>query len=699
MAIPNIFDVIRGVQVWAVAHRGGMVRGLLLLGVWGLALFGYASLGEQALQQRLPPVRDAMTAHAQEIATFLDNRVAVLAPLASDPRIPAALASEEGTESLDIRRALYEFGYLNRITNLYVWDETSGNRAQLASSAMLEAPVIRWLQGLAEAKQSVVMVTTDKGPALYAAMHVTQTDGVHAYVITPLGVTALMSDMPPPPALPGLAGGTSTLLTNVGGSMWELTRNPRTKPAPAEWIKPSRAGSLDVVETARGLMVTAPVPSYAGWAVALPLPPAMALGTSRYAQMGVLGLAALLSLVLLWKPTLPLRRKVIKAVISPVLGAIQPLTAPMLASVAAVVNGKAQPAQPKFVNLNEKTFESSAPVRRGRAVNLGGPSKPRSKTATASYVPALKGSIATVASEDVGAVPDVPKDSLAAMVDECFNESRTQLLYQPMYNARTGQPVMHEVLLRLIDREGQPMTPAVFIPICQQYGWMERLDAHVVKRVMEINFAGGAMPSTPLALNLSGDTMDSISYLETMMNMDDVAIMKNLVFEVRSQELMQDPKAFGFLRECRDMGVKLSVDYFGGGTAMVETSKKLGFDYIKMDCTRFASDTMAKKELIMLCRAAIKLNLPVILEKMETVEMEVYARRIGVNVLQGYLLGKPKPEMVTGPLPGWSAMAKDDEDVVVVNEVALATPVAEPKAASLSLDALPPADPNLPLVK
>lgn len=694
MVIPNIFDVLRRAQTWAVAHRGSMVRGLLLLGLWGLALFGYASLGEQALQQRLPPVRDAMTAHAQDIAAFLDARIAVLAPLAGDPRLPEALLSPEGTESLDVRRALYEFGYLNRITNLYVWDEASGNVAQLASSAMLEAPVMRWLQGLAEAPQGVVMVVGEKGPVLYAAMHLTPAEKAHAYVITPLGVAALMADMPLPPALPGLAGGTSTLLANVGGAMWELTRNSRTKPSPADWIKPSRAGSLDVVDTSRGLMVTAPIPAYEGWAVALPLPPAMALGTSRYAQMGVLALAMLVSLMLLWKPTLPLRRKVVATLVTPVVLAIQPLAAPMLESVAAVVTGKAKPAQPRFVNLSEIKPEPLAPVRRGRAVNLGGPTKPRPKAPTPSYVPALKGSIVPVGAAEEGGVLDIPKDSLAGIVDECFNENRTQLLYQPIYNARTGQPAMHEVLLRLIDREGQPMTPAVFIPICQQYGWMERLDAHVVKRVMEINFAGGVMPSSPLALNLSGDTMESISYLENMMNMDNINIMRHLVFEVRSQELMQDPKALVFLRECREMGVKLSVDYFGGGTGMVETSKKLGFDYIKMDCTRFSSDTMAKKELITLCRAAIKVSLPVVLEKMETVEMEVYARRIGVNMLQGYLLGKPKPEMVTGPLPGWSAMSKNDEVVVPVSDEE-----SEPTVEDSAPDASPPADPDLPSAK
>ncbi|MFZ2586994.1 MAG: EAL domain-containing protein [Alphaproteobacteria bacterium] len=663
MALDSVLAPLTNLQTWVAAHRMAAVRMLVLMGLWGLALFGYASLGEQALQQRLPPVQAAMEAHAQAVATYLNSRMDMLAPLAADPRIPQGLASDEGLQSLDVRRALYEFGYINRVTQLYVWDETTQAVVKLAGSTELPAALTQHLPRLQDAERALISLDKDNQPALYAAVHITPKDAAHAYVVMPLGLSPLMGDVP---MLEGLAGQhePTRLLAVDEGGVWQFKRGVRAKPNRVGWATPKRLTGLDVVSTPEGLMVTAPLPALEGWAVALPLPPAMALGTSRYAQWGVLAAALLASLVLLWKPSLPLRRT-LATKLQPMVRVINPLIAPILGSVAAVVSGKAQPAQPTKVDLREVMDEASAPARRARSMNLGGPAKPRIKpSGPTSYVPALK---ASLKAEGI-AVPDAPveappQDSMAALVDECFKQERSQLLYQPVYSARTGQPVMHEVLLRLVDREGQSMTPAVFIPICQQYGWMERLDAHVAKRVFELNFAGDAVPSTPLALNLAGASMENIGYMEGLMLQATPTMMAKLVFEVRSHELMEDPKALVFLKNCREMGARLSVDYFGGGAGMVEVSKKMGFDYIKMDCTRFGSDVMAKKELIMLCRAAQKVDLPVILEKMETVEMEVYARRIGVHYLQGYLLGKPKPDLVTGPLPGWSAMAKADDAV------------------------------------
>lgn len=636
------------------ARHASFLRGLLLLAVWGLATFGWSTLGERALMERLPPVQAAVDSYAGALSEGFATRAALLEPLTSDARVPASLATAEGMDHLDMRRALYEFGYLNRLTQLYLWDDASGAIGQLAGSRPLPFDVIDWLKGIDGASPAVFFSGMGSAPASYLARRVPNHPTV-AYAVMPAGWQRLIADLPSPPTLPQYPESAGAFLINADGQVWLAPLNTRKSPTPFKLSEGGLAKRQVIKLQDSHVLVSSPVAGYPNVAAVMILPPSITMGSSRLAQWGAIIAALLATIVILWKPSLPLRRKVVAGV-KPVINVIKPLAAPLLNSVSAVVRGEKAPGPEALIKPGEFTDEALQP-KRMRAMNVGSAAPRPRKASAPSFTPAVR------AKDDKPdePIPPPPTDELARMIDESLDQGNSQLLYQPIYRSTTGHPAMHEVLVRLLDKDGQPLTPAVFIPVCQKHGWMERVDAHVVQRVLDLNFAGGSTPGTPLALNLSGDTFDSIKYIETLMNLAAPQIMQNLIFEVRSQELMQDKSAVGFLRECREMGVRLSVDYFGGGAAMIEASKQIGFDFVKMDCTRFGADTMAKKELIVLCRAAQRVDIPVVLEKMETVAMEVFARRIGVHYLQGYLLGKPKPELVTGQLPGWRTMAKGEE--------------------------------------
>jgi EAL domain-containing protein (putative c-di-GMP-specific phosphodiesterase class I) len=668
-------------------YPSGLLRGLMLLGVWGLATFGWSTLGERALMERLPPIQAATDSYGAALSEGLKTRTDLLEPLANDPRVPVALASPEGMDNLEMRRALYEFGYLNRLTQLYVWDDATGAIGQLAGSRPLPPQVVNWLKTLDGGSPAVFfMGLGEASPASYLARRV----GGHptvAYALMPAGWQRLLADLPAPPTVPNYPETAGALLVMADGQVWLAPLNARKLPTPFK-LSEGALAKRQVVKLQGGqILVSSPVPGYPSLAAALLLPSSVALGSSRFAQWAAVLAALLATIVILWKPTRPIRRKVVEG-LKPVANVIKPLAAPLIGSVSAVVRGQRAAGPEENMKPGEFTEEALGQPKRMRAMNVGSAAARPRKASAPSFTPAVRAK----EEKPEEPVPPPPTDELAKMIDESLTHGNSQLLYQPIYRSSTGAPAMHEVLVRLLDKDGQPLTPAVFIPVCQKHGWMERVDAHVVQRVLDLNFAGGSVPSTPLALNLSGDTFDSIRYIETLMNMAAPHIMQNLVFEVRSQELMQDKGAVSFLRECREMGVKLSVDYFGGGAAMVEASKQLGFDYVKMDCTRFGADTMAKKELIVLCRAAQRVDLPVVLEKMETVAMEVFARKIGVTYLQGYLLGKPKPELVTGQLPGWRAMAKGEGEALAEGEAPPA-PSLEEAAGTATAEAATPESP------
>ena len=104
------------------------------------------------------------------------------------------------------------------------------------------------------------------------------------------------------------------------------------------------------------------------------------------------------------------------------------------------------------------------------------------------------------------------------------------------------------------------------------------------------------------------------------------------------------------LEKLRDMGFKISIDDFGTGFSSLSYLKDMPANTLKID--KSFLDTLIEDpstQVItenMICLSK-KLNLVSIAEGVETEQQFAYIRRMGVDVIQGYLFSKPipKPEM------------------------------------------------------
>jgi EAL domain-containing protein (putative c-di-GMP-specific phosphodiesterase class I) len=239
--------------------------------------------------------------------------------------------------------------------------------------------------------------------------------------------------------------------------------------------------------------------------------------------------------------------------------------------------------------------------------------------------------------------------TMKEVIRSCLREGRINLLYQPIFDTTTNLPAKHEVYARLVLPDGEVLAPGQFLPIAEKFGLTLALDGVVLRRVMATHFGNGMVPSTQFALNVGGTSLDGITYLQELMSYGK-NVLQHLVFEVRSQEIVRDARALKLLKDIQKHGGYLAVDYFGGGDAMLHASRAMGFDYVKLDASRFVINEDGKKELLKLCLTAKEIGLPVVLEKVEGSEIETFARKAGVTYLQGYGLAKPSAEISTAPL-------------------------------------------------
>ncbi|MFT7144312.1 MAG: EAL domain-containing protein (putative c-di-GMP-specific phosphodiesterase class I) [Alphaproteobacteria bacterium] len=245
-----------------------------------------------------------------------------------------------------------------------------------------------------------------------------------------------------------------------------------------------------------------------------------------------------------------------------------------------------------------------------------------------------------------------PSDSVIAYnIRTGMKNKRIKLLYQPIFNAQTNAIDMHEVYLRIIDDEGKIMQPSLWLPVAKSEDLFSLIDETVVTVAVEKFFLKAKPLKTPLAFNISGNTFSSLEFLQRLMtsSSSDYPIAENTIFELHSKEIIEDSRAMSFIKECREMGFRFSVDYFGGGPQTLKAAKTLKFDYVKIDILQFDIESeKGQKDFVKLIKTAESINLEIVVEKIEDERTLRFCKKVGVHHVQGYHLAEPTSELYKG---------------------------------------------------
>lgn len=203
----------------------------------------------------------------------------------------------------------------------------------------------------------------------------------------------------------------------------------------------------------------------------------------------------------------------------------------------------------------------------------------------------------------------------------------------------------HEILSRL-QCDGELITPDKFIPIITQFNLSYRFDMQVVETLLSKmkhypghRFSINLMPFTLMQKGAA----DEIIRLLKRFRVTPEAI----TIEVTEEQAFSDSEnSLHNIRQLSAYGCLIAIDDFGTGYANYERLKRLEADIIKIDGC-FVRDIVSEKmdQLIVksICDMAKVKNLTLVAEYVETQAQKETLFELGVDYLQGYLLGKPAP--------------------------------------------------------
>jgi len=236
----------------------------------------------------------------------------------------------------------------------------------------------------------------------------------------------------------------------------------------------------------------------------------------------------------------------------------------------------------------------------------------------------------------------------AALRDNLF-----RLYWQPIVPAygQSGTGPSMEVLVRLANEQGQELPAIDVVRAAERYRLMGLVDRWVLQTTFTALGRGAIMLTAgrSLAINISGQTLADTQFLEFVVDSFDRSGVdpSQICFEISEAAVVANLEAARrFVGVLHGMGCQFALDDFGSNLGSFSSLKNLPMDYLKIDGSfmhNLARDSVNQAMVTATIKLARSLNFKVIAEQVEDAAGLDAARSIGVDYVQGYAVGRPKP--------------------------------------------------------
>jgi EAL domain-containing protein (putative c-di-GMP-specific phosphodiesterase class I)/CheY-like chemotaxis protein len=231
------------------------------------------------------------------------------------------------------------------------------------------------------------------------------------------------------------------------------------------------------------------------------------------------------------------------------------------------------------------------------------------------------------------------------LIRQALVQHRFVAYYQPIVDNRTGEIYKYEALLRMLDENGQPVSPGQFLLVAKNSKYYGDITRIVFERVIR-DFKNR---SDGVSVNLSVLDIESRQtrhhILSTLRYHPDVA--RRLTLEIVEQEgLKHYDQVKSFIQEVKALGATIALDDFGSGYSNFVRIIDLEVDYVKIDgsiITRICSDE-GMLNLVQGIKSFVSANnIKLVAEFVESEDIMRQLSDVGVEYSQGFYFGRPEP--------------------------------------------------------
>lgn len=236
---------------------------------------------------------------------------------------------------------------------------------------------------------------------------------------------------------------------------------------------------------------------------------------------------------------------------------------------------------------------------------------------------------------------------LALEVQEALEGGRLLIYAQPIIDLATGETILDELLLRMRSRQETIVGPSAFLAAAERHGTVTAVDEWVFEQATKVAARGRAV-----SVNVSAHTVGRSSFVEVA----ERALERNgvspslITFEITETVVVSDiVGATRFADRLEAIGCNFALDDFGTGYAALTYLKHLPIRYLKIDVD-FVRDLVQNERSRAVVSGVVALaagfGQQTIAEGVENAATLALLRELGVDLAQGFHIGRPAPIFV-----------------------------------------------------
>ncbi len=235
-------------------------------------------------------------------------------------------------------------------------------------------------------------------------------------------------------------------------------------------------------------------------------------------------------------------------------------------------------------------------------------------------------------------------------INQALEEDRFQLYFQEIMplNGHEQSFILHgEILLRMIDKEGDIVTPNNFLPAAERYNMITLIDEWVVEQSIE--WLASRKEKVLISVNLSGMSLSNSDFLNFIVSkIKQHKINPELLcFEITETAAIGNMStAIHFMNVLKKLGCSFALDDFGSGLSSFSYLNSLPVDYLKIDgafVMDIDKDPMHYAMVKSINEVGQVMGIKTIAEYAASESIIKTLKEVGVDNAQGYAIARPVP--------------------------------------------------------
>jgi multidomain signaling protein FimX len=231
------------------------------------------------------------------------------------------------------------------------------------------------------------------------------------------------------------------------------------------------------------------------------------------------------------------------------------------------------------------------------------------------------------------------------MIKAALMENRFRLAQLPIAGLRSDSEGMFDLLVRMIDEQGNALLPSDFLPAAERNNLMKTIDRWIVSAAMDFCVENNA---TRVFVRLSRQSLQDsslIAWMKKECGKRQVDPSK-ICIQVPEQEAAKYIKMTRqVVEQFRSIGVGFALQHYGVDKNRFQILDILRPDYVKIDgelMHTLTTDTAMQESIRQVAEAAEQRSIQTIAERVENANAMAVLFQLGVNYMQGHYVHEPE---------------------------------------------------------